>query len=206
MNVEDWEGGRLRVYMRTPAGDVELPELADEYRPVGGGLALRKGAAVKADVVEPPELAGVELKFDLRDGRLVCVSIVSPDGHPGLGSSALRDLGSSLAGLAAEAFARHVVRLGDRNGEVVGEPVWHQPDGAFADPPQAVAAGRAGTRRGRPPLSDEHLLKIARLYREAELLGVPRTAHLARAFPHYSEVTIRNWVRAARKRGLLDPI
>lgn len=205
-DVDGWRSGNLRVYVRWPDGLREVPELAGWYVAVGAGLALpddRYSAAVD----NPAELRGVRADFSLRDGRLVCSRIVSPAGHGGLSAALLRRLGPALAGLAREIFERHAVRLREHDGDVVGEPSWCLPDGSFGDDPGVAEEARrsAGPGRGRPPLSDEHLEAVARLYREAAALGVPRAAYVGRRIPGYSPETIRNWVRQARRRGLLEP-
>lgn len=192
--------------MRTPTGDVELPELAGRYYAVGAGLAIPM-IPLRATLDAPDDVRGVQLEFGLRGGRLVCTRIETPPGHPGLTTTTLRRIEGAIGGLARDLFERHAVRLAERDGEVVGEPVWQRPDGSFGDDADvADEARRNSDRRGRAPLPAEHLRVVARLYREARLLGVAPVSHLGPHFPHVAPATLRNWVRKARQRGMLEPV
>lgn len=190
----EWAGGPLRVYLRWPGGDVEVPELAGEYRPAGDGLAVRAGP-LTVDATGPGDLAGTRLTFDVAERGFVCTKIEAAAITPAW----LRQLAPALTGLARELFERNVVRLSDRDGQTIGEPVWQTVEGSFDGRPPA------SSRAGRPRLAPEHLDLVARLHREAGRLGVERVAYIGGRFPHYSPATIRGWVRKARQRGHLEP-
>ena len=57
-------------------------------------------------------------------------------------------------------------------------------------------------RRGRPELSDQLLIEVARAYLDESRFGSGLTRRLAEQFDR-PEPTIRDWITAARRRGFL---
>lgn len=66
------------------------------------------------------------------------------------------------------------------------------------------ARAAAETRRGRPPVSDEHLSAVAHAYLEQAQRGPGLTSRLASQFDR-PEATVRDWITMARRRGFLTP-
>lgn len=60
------------------------------------------------------------------------------------------------------------------------------------------------TRRGRPPLSEDTLIEVARAYLEEAAAGVGLLNRLAAKFDR-PEATVRDWIAAARREGYLTP-
>lgn len=209
--LKKWKGGPLRLFSRDADGSLreENPGATSEFIPLG------KGWAIEPKDLRSHAIRGVVLEFDVRDGALRCVAIRSLPGGPKLSSTFLRKLGPHIRTEELSIFFFRVRRLIElENGEVVA--AWpygkDQPPREGDDPLEwalgdlTAAYDTQRHRPGRPPLLDEHLRRVAELYEEAEALGQPRTAHIARAFPNYSPATIRNWVRQARRRKFLAAV
>jgi hypothetical protein len=205
--IDQWRGGRLRVFFPMGLVRAEVPSLERDYVPIGEGWAMPAERPIRYTV---PELDGVTLDFDLRGGRLRCVGVHAESGvTPGL----LRRVAATLRDASQEVFVREVVRLIEVDGEVAGEVPQAQPTndrrmahfGQVAE--DAIAAAeRTVKRAGRPPLPEAHLDRVAELHRKAELLGLPRADLISKEFPGYSAETIRNWVRLARRAGKIPPV
>jgi hypothetical protein len=79
----------------------------------------------------------------------------------------------------------------------------------YGTPEERIAAAEkvADTARRRPKLPDDHLERVARVYREALEAGVAPTravaVELAGGWDRYSSA--KRWVQQARKAGFLPP-
>ena len=69
---------------------------------------------------------------------------------------------------------------------------------------ETAARAAAQTRRGRPPVSDEHLAAVAHAYLEQAAQGPGLTSRLATQFAR-PEATVRDWIMMSRRRGFLSP-
>ena len=226
--IEQWNGGSLRVFLRQGGRHVEIPDLAGEFvllRPgwalpakvldepyeFRGGEQARDGIPIWPLVV--PGLGGIQLDFAIRDGRFECVGIRSPESAPPITSTLLRTLASHVRERIQLCFNPHrLIELDD--GTIAAElPYPHRSDFP-ADPAldferdvldadAKAIYDESRPHRGKRPLSDDHLRRVAELYREAQFLEEPRAKYIAREFPHYESATIRNWIRYARRKGFL---
>lgn len=201
--IDDWNGGPLRVYA---PGPLKLFVHEDEYEPFGDGLAVKRGPFHE----RIPEISGVVLEFDLRHGRLECIAVRSVIDGPEITPMLLRTLAPRVKAVTAEVFGAAVVRLVTlEDGTVGGEALFAVMPGGIGVEffvPSDDAKAEFDSRQkpaGRPPLTDGHLERVADLYREAEKRRQPRGAYIAASFPNYSPAAIRNWIRLARRRGLL---
>lgn len=202
--IEAWRGGELKLVADLgPLGkSLVKGDPGGEYRPIGDGWAIRTDVPLALTLT-----LGVDIEFDVRDGRLQCVGIRSSETGPELTTSLLRKVEPHLRSLAREMWRLAVVRLGVHEGAVVAEEPWlhESAAGVWWGLPGRGPEVEVEFDRRRQPLTDEKLRRVAELYREAAIAGEPRTAHIAKAFPHYSPTAIRNWIRHARKRGFLGP-
>lgn len=223
--VEQWKGGRLRLYMptppipdsqgrridRTPVVTGDPPVIVEyDYADLGNGWAIRADLPHAVPVSEP-HLQGIRALLDMRDGRLRCVGVISGEGGPPLTSQVLRRLGPVTAKLTQTYWPQVVARLVEHEGEVVAEmpmprPTEEQP----VVRPNTVSrdvADEYERRHGRPgrPRDDERLAEVARLYHEARRIGKPTSKHIAEHMPGYAPATYRSWVRKARERQFLEP-
>jgi hypothetical protein len=218
--IDDWEGGRLRLFMPTPPLVDDTGRLVErfeygrahehEYRPLGDGWAIRTDLPITIALDDVQGLDGIRVELDMRDGRLQCVGVASEEENgPALTTSVLRRLGPVTSDLVAYFQTVVVVRLVElEDGTVAAERPIHRPttERPFSSPtePSDEFLERYAKRPGRRPLSDEHLREIARLHREAALQGTPASPYIAETFPGYARATIRNWIRKARERGYLE--
>jgi hypothetical protein len=213
--VKRWKGGRLRVYgverwMEQVAEDdagEPLYEPRVRRRLIGeaDAKALDGGLAVVREI-EQVDDSGLELRFELRDRRLQCVSISSPKGAPALTQTVLRALGS-IDERAREAAVASAVRLEvDDTGELVGvlltspRDPWDQR--SWRDVLEEL--GSAVPRRGRPPTSTAELERVAAVVEEAQRVGQPIGRAVEQEFSLSPDVAKKR-IRKARERGLLPP-
>lgn len=206
-SIETWKRGKLRVFVRV-GGALAGGRDSSTGQPFEREFeAIGNGWAILADRPFVYELAnGVRLDFDLRDGAMACIAVRAPEGK-GLTTKLLREVEPLARQLRMQAVNDTTVRLIVLDdGTIAAEQPWAQPTAErpyawFGEPAPEVAAE---DRRRRSPMTDERLRRVADLYREAEQLNLPRTKHIAREFPHYTDAAIRNWVRHARARGFLE--
>jgi hypothetical protein len=199
-SIESWQGSRLQVFMPWYPEPVRIPDLDGDYRPIGEGLAVPAGPLTAT-------VDGIVLEYDLRGGSLECVGITSAADGPPITWEVLRNLQHALRRIADDLFERSVVRLIQLDdGTIAGELAWKRTSHGVHFGTTGDDVRAATKRMGRPPVPAERLERVAQLYREAERLGVARTAFIARQFPGYSDAAIRNWVRRARKDGMLEQL
>jgi hypothetical protein len=199
--VDKWRGGRLTAYTRTGPTFVRINRSTAEFEPLGHGWAIQTGV-----LGEWWELLEAEVLLEAHDGRITCVAVRSTKSEPDL-ARLLRGLAPAIRKLTRTVFedhARHLVELDD--GTVGYELDFEkgllgEPDASGAN----VEYDRRHRGRGRKPLSEDHLKRVAALYREAAVHPESRIEYLQQHFPHNSPATIRNWIRKARARGFLRP-
>ena len=201
--IDSWQEGKLQL--AADLGPLGLSAVkgdpGGEYRAIGEGWAIRTDVPLSFTLP-----LGVDVELEVRDGRLQCVALRSTDDGPELTTSVLRKVEPHLRSLVREMWRRAVVRLDVYDGVVVAKQQWaHESSPGVWMMLSGSPDADTEFERRRQPLTDEKLRRVAELYREAELAGRPRTAHIAKAFPNYSPTAIRNWIRHARKRGFLGP-
>src|SRR2546429_2175323 len=109
--IESWEGGSLRLVRRQQDGYSVVATLEEDYVPLGQGWAIPAASlSLPLDFTEDPELEGIVLDFEIRDGLLQCVGIRSEVG-PGLKSTMLRKLGPRITDSTRAFFDERAIRL-----------------------------------------------------------------------------------------------
>lgn len=223
--IERWKGGKLDVYRRTvvyrkikrgkgrrPPAYV-APELVTELYdtveavPYGRGLALmldpRDSRPRGVRRVSGQVKNGLWVDVEVRDGRPQCVGIRSEPGDREVTSKLLR---FALDVALEELIERSTVRLElDAEGGVIG---------VRADSPtspveqRTVKERRADLRdwyaapkqkRGRRPLSDEHLHEVLKVAENATAQKKSASGAIAERWTVTPE-TARQWLYKARKR------
>jgi len=216
--IDEWKGGRLRLFMPTPpllntegkvVDRIEYGDAGDVYEPLGDGWAIRADLPIRVAFDGNQGLDGIHVELDMREGRLQCVAVTSETKGPALTTTVLRRLGPITSDLIAHFQTLVVVRLVElEDGTIAAERPIHRPtkERPFSSPtaPSDEFLEKRAKRPGRRPLSDEHLREVARLHREAALQGRPTSPYIAEAFPDYARATIRNWIRKARERGYIE--
>lgn len=206
--IKAWKGGKLQLLV--PLGVGLIRQAATEngqvvfrdYKPIGNGWAIRTDLDLVARLSN-----GIELQFDFRGPSLECVEVRSPAEGPAITSSLLRQIEPLIAVLRRDLFEKSVVRLVEQDGTIAAEMPLARlgPERHFVNFGDLDPAVSGEFKRRRRPLTDEKLRHVAELYQEAERLRVPRTEHIAKAYPNYEHTAIRNWIRLARDRGFLEP-
>lgn len=215
---KQWRGGELRVYRRfvvqrevkrEEAGGQErpvfVPELQTEFWntfeavPYGRGLAL---------ILDPGEErlsgqldSGLWLDVEVREGRPQCVGLRSAPDGPEVTPPSLR---FALDKEVSELIERNTVRLELDDEGVIGVPAM-SPESPVE---QRTAAERVADtrdwyarpkqRRGRRPLSDEHLREVLGVAENAAAQKQPASRAIAERW-HVQPATARQWLHKARK-------
>jgi hypothetical protein len=219
--IETWNGGFLRAFVRIEGDRCEVPKRAGEF------VLLRPGWALPASLLENglefedsqvwlkgvPEFAGITLDFAIRDGRFQCVGVRSTDYGPAITSMLLRKLAPYVRDRTSRCLLWGIHRLVELDdGTIIAElpfrsrselPAAHVEKSGSFDSDVPALINQTQPRRGKRPLTDDHLRRVAQLYQDAG--DLPKAPYIASQFPYTSQATIRNWVRHARKRGFLGP-
>jgi hypothetical protein len=224
--VESWKGGRLDVYRRMVVWRkiksediserrkraVQTPELLDEFYATVEAVPYGRRLALMLDPKETRPRGvkriagqlknGLWVDVEVRDGRPQCVGVRSEPGDPAITSKLLR---FALERALTELIAPRSVRLepsGD--GGVIG---------VLADSPtsaverRTVAERRGDLRewyappikRGRRPLSDEHLAEVLLVAENATSQRKPASGAIAQRWT-VTPATARQWLYKARSR------
>jgi hypothetical protein len=158
-------------------------------------LPARFGADIDDD--ELPYV--VELEVRVVDGRPTCsrLTLLQRDGGAPVTSRELRGVQlSRYLALAAGAHAMRFTTEGMAAGSVAVEPMWGE----------EVVVRRTDVEKpspGRRPLTDDHLKKVAQIYREAQRDGRPTSAAISAELSG-ATATVSRWVGEARARGFLE--
>ena len=218
--IEQWKGGELRVYRqfveqrelkRQEVGGLERPVYGPKLRrelwntvdaiPYGRGLALVLDPGEKR--LSGPLQSGLWLDIEVRDGRPQCVALRSADEGPELTPESLRFALNRAVRILIE---EHTVRLElDEAGDIIGvllkspqSPVEQRTATERASDAREFYVRPAG-KRGRRPLSDEHLDEVLKVAENARAQQQPVTRAIA---DHWTvqPSTARQWLYKARTR------
>lgn len=217
--MADWPGGRLRIVVRRPHFDdryvkhgrlvvedlpIEEVELGQaECVPFADGFALPQ-PLIDGD----PELPGLLIHIGVREGRPCCVGLTSTEAGPPLTTTLLRsDAVPPIGRVVREMVEVETVRVVETvDGEMIGVSALSTPelspplDDRNVDIRAALDEAERSHRRWR--LTDEHLLEVASIYRDALSQGLPTAATIAAHFKT-TEQNARRWVQRARERDFL---
>jgi hypothetical protein len=210
--VKEWAGGPLRVFHNrreayekkdgTKSWRIVRDEIPYEcdFVPFGEGFAI----ATPTSYSISGQLK-IYLDIEMRNGRAACVAIRSEG--PALTTSLLHKV-------PIEKELRQILRRAAKRliwdktlGEVIGEDIlspraaadWRSWDERSEDVATATRTGR-----GRPPLTDKFLREVADAYREAVFAHENVVHAILTQWPDKAPSTARNWIREARKRGILE--
>lgn len=206
--VERFKGGKIPVLNRETSYELRATEkrtqhvvpslhtkVWDEWPvvPYGDGFGLISPASGQLH-------SGLWVDVEVRNGRPQVVAIRSGDDGPEITAQLLR---FRLEEAARELIVRHTVRLIEHEGKVAG--VFATAPEYAGDPRSRderagdVLAAREEGRRGRRPLSDDHLRDVLA---EAEAARAQKRA-ASRAIAERWNVeptTARQWLHKARQR------
>jgi hypothetical protein len=220
MTIERWKGGELRVFRphiefieiaEQEVGGLVRPVIAPELHmgspktvnaiPYGRGFALVLDEG--KEHVSDQLLSGLWLDVEVRDGRPQCVALRSDSEGPELTPGSLR---FPLDGAVRELIEDSSVRLKlDEAGDIFGiyvtspqSPVEHR---TRTERLSDVREGyvRPAGKRGRQPLSDEHLREVLEVAENARALHQPVSHAIADHWTVTSS-TARQWLYKARRR------
>lgn len=179
-------GGRdLKVTRADTVVTLEVSALVDSQDPEVGNFPMTAVIVVSAGGEWNDHRATVK-------ARSVTIKPGSRDEGPGVTAEMIRILADHWDGIVAEAVSQHDIVTTD--GDLVAAITL---DRALADP----AARRA--------MKVDHLVEVARVYREATARGGNIEAAIIRAFPgkdgkRVAKSTVFRWVAKARELGLLE--
>ena len=161
-----------------------------------GDLAVPDRFSLSLDDPNFPFL--VEMVASARPGVVECEQL----------AVSRRDDGPSVGGRRLRAI--QVDRILNIAAESVAFRVEHGPEGSYYEPAHDVdvlpyTVRRGSCAKGRQPLTDEHLQKVADSYRAARgsrvRVAIANDPQWGRPVPIQ---TVARWIRAARDRGFLD--
>jgi hypothetical protein len=177
-----------------------LTYIDEEFVPYGGGQYLiprrfffswRESDWEKNTFEDAPALT---LRLEVEHGVLVCTAVLVHrlPGEPPLTATRLRK--TALARMIEAAGSRAALK---KDGSGIGFAILRDKQGWL----EAYRSEAHKPRRGQR-LEDEHLAKVAEIYRDALATGRPPTQTVAEVM-HTARPNAGRWVAEARRRGLL---